>query len=388
MNILIMSDLVPAADENCAYTTGDLESLLDEKLLDKILHADCNIVNLECPLTEQIEPIPKWGSCLKASPDCIRVLEKIPNLLVNLANNHINDYGEQGIRDTVALLEKKGIPYVGLRGEGVEQIEKVICVGDQKVGIFSCAEHEFSVAEGEKPGAVPCSIGDDIFRLQRLSVECDYVIVLYHGGIEFYPYPTPQMQKNMRNYIRAGADLIICQHSHCIGCIENYENGTIVYGQGNFLFAHRNEVQENIADSEMWKHGMLIEVVLREKRLDYHFYETKNEMLVLKDHDPEYKRMLARSEAVKNETMVKELFTQYCRQHVSYMSIFKKNYGSQQNSLRLRIKQAIKILCGKAEVGDDEYLRIYDYLLCEAHIELLRKNSHLKIEEVFTNEGE
>ena len=70
------------------------------------------------------------------------------------------------------------------------------------------------------------------------------------------------------------------------------------------------------------------------------------------------------------------------------MSIFKKSYMGQKTPLKTRIKQALKILCGRAEQGDHEYLRIHNYLSCEAHIELLRENSHLKIEEVFKSEGE
>lgn len=388
MNIMIMSDLVPAASGNCAYTEGNLEALIDSEMLDKILHADLNIVNLECPLTVQPRPISKWGSCLKADPECIQLLKRIPNLLVNLANNHINDYGEEGIRDTIELLEKYDIPYVGISEGEKEQVGKIVCIGNQRVGVYSCTEHEFSVAERGKMGAVPFSGGEDIFKLQDLATECDYLIVLYHGGIEFYPYPTPQMQKNLRTYVKAGADLVVCQHSHCIGCLEEYENGTIIYGQGNFLFAPREEVEENIADHEMWKKGVLIEVSLPKKRLDYHFYEKENEVLVLKEHDQEYQNMLARSEVIKDEKAVTELFQQYCRRHASYMSIFKKSYMGQKTPLKTRIKQALKILCGRAEQGDHEYLRIHNYLSCEAHIELLRENSHLKIEEVFKSEGE
>ena len=46
--------------------------------------------------------------------------------------------------------------------------------------------------------------------------------------------------------------MVICQHSHCIGCEEKYKSGIIVYGQGNFLFDH--------CDNEFWQTGLLIEV--------------------------------------------------------------------------------------------------------------------------------
>ena len=59
------------------------------------------------------------------------------------------------------------------------------------------------------------------FRTAEIKKQTDYVICLYHGGVEFYPYPTPEMQARLRRYIYAGADLVVSQHSHCIGCTEN-----------------------------------------------------------------------------------------------------------------------------------------------------------------------
>lgn len=53
-----------------------------------------------------------------------------------------------------------------------------------------------------------------------------------------------------------GADVVVCQHSHCIGCKENWNNGTIVYGQGNFLF-------DNL-DNELWKTSLLIDLKIEE----------------------------------------------------------------------------------------------------------------------------
>jgi len=54
--------------------------------------------------------------------------------------------------------------------------------------------------------------------------------------------------------ISSGADLVICQHSHCIGSYEKYGNGIIVYGQGNFLFDRH--------DDEFYQTGLLVKVKL------------------------------------------------------------------------------------------------------------------------------
>ena len=76
----------------------------------------------------------------------------------------------------------------------------------------------------------------DVDPAEQKDNKCDYTIVLYHGGKEYYRYPSPNLQRVCRYMIEKGTDLVICQHSHCIGCEENYLSGKIVYGQGNFIF--------------------------------------------------------------------------------------------------------------------------------------------------------
>lgn len=76
------------------------------------------------------------------------------------------------------------------------------------------------------------------------------MIVLYHGGKEHYRYPSPYLQKVCRKLVDKGAGIVICQHSHCVGAMENWNGGTIIYGQGNFLFDH--------SKSEFWKTSLLI----------------------------------------------------------------------------------------------------------------------------------
>lgn len=76
--------------------------------------------------------------------------------------------------------------------------------------------------------------------------------MLYHGGREFYRYPSPGLQHRFRRMADKGADLVVAQHTHCVGCCEKYNNSTLVYGQGNFIFDY--------GDDEYWNTGLLIEV--------------------------------------------------------------------------------------------------------------------------------
>ena len=89
-------------------------------------------------------------------------------------------------------------------------------------------------------------------HVRELRNNCDILIVLYHGGREHYRYPTPELQRVFHKFAECGADVVIAQHTHCIGCAEEYQGKTLIYGQGNFLFDN--------SDIEEWQTSLLVEV--------------------------------------------------------------------------------------------------------------------------------
>ena len=118
---------------------------------------------------------------------------------------------------------------------------------------IAVCDDEKRLAEENKAGANPFDLLDSPDHIAKLKTECDFVIVLYHGGKEHYRYPSPYLQKVCRKIVDKGADLVVCQHSHCVGCQEEYKDSTIVYGQGNFVFSKNY-------DDEFWQTSVLVEV--------------------------------------------------------------------------------------------------------------------------------
>lgn len=108
-----------------------------------------------------------------------------------LANNHILDQGKQGLDSTIAILEKEGIAYAGA-GANLAEAQKpyIIIVNNIKVGIYCCAEHEFTIATEESAGVNPFEPLDSLDHVANLRKQCDFVAVLYHGGKEHYRYPS------------------------------------------------------------------------------------------------------------------------------------------------------------------------------------------------------
>jgi hypothetical protein len=252
MKIIIGADFVPTKNEEY-FINADWNYLIGEDLKNILEDSDYRIFNLEIPLCTNRTPILKNGPSLSASVDTVALFKELKIDLFTLGNNHIMDQGEGGLESTMKTLGKAKISFVGA-GKNLNEASKpyiIDCVG-VKVGIYACVEHEFSYADYNKAGANPYNPLVSYEDINNLKKNCDYAVVLYHGGKEHYRYPSPKLQKVCRKFIDNGADLVVCQHSHCIGCEEKYNHGTIVYGQGNFLF-DRSNVDE-------WKTSLLIVV--------------------------------------------------------------------------------------------------------------------------------
>ena len=104
---------------------------------------------------------------------------------------------------------------------------------------------------------------DTPLDIRRAKAENDRVIVIYHGGKEHCRYPSPRLLKLCRNMAECGADLVLCQHSHCIGCYEEYEGAHIVYGTGNFLFHYDGVMPEH------WFEGLAVSYDTKENSVAF-----------------------------------------------------------------------------------------------------------------------
>jgi len=198
MVILIAADLVPTKVNNFLFEQGDVISLIGGDLLSIWNSADIRIFNLEVPLTDKEEPIDKWGPNLIAPTSTIKGIQALEPSLITLANNHIMDQGIQGLISTTKILKDYNISYVGV-GNNLYEASRpyVLEYGGIKIGIYACAEHEFSIATADSPGANPFDPLESPDHIQLLKEKCDYVIVLYHGGKEHYHYPSPYLQKSV-----------------------------------------------------------------------------------------------------------------------------------------------------------------------------------------------
>ena len=155
LKIVIGGDTVPT-ESNEMYLKSGQANIVFNDVKHIFSSADIAVVNLECPLTTHDKSIKKFGLCLKANPYSIDGLLSMGISVFSLANNHIMDYGPQGLADTLSLIADKDALSVGA-GKNLESARKVLTIrkNGYQVSLISVAEHELSIAQDDYPGANP-----------------------------------------------------------------------------------------------------------------------------------------------------------------------------------------------------------------------------------------
>ncbi|MBQ3133402.1 MAG: CapA family protein [Clostridia bacterium] len=312
IKITILGDVCPTDDWRSKFDDGSVMKDVATLLRD----SDLSIANLECPATDGNVPAKKCGPCLKAKPADVAVLKNAGVSLLSLGNNHIKDYTAEGVLDTIQCCEDLSLPYVGA-GETIEKANsaRIFSVKNRRIAVLAFAEKEFNGASKTEAGANLFDVFSSPEYISQVKKQCDILIVLYHGGIEHYRYPSPDLQKKCRLMIRSGADAVLCQHSHCIGTYEAYENGYILYGQGNGVYGFRKS-------QPAWNEGLLLTLTLTNNRLtvDYTLLKaTQTGLMIaskekLTDRMEQFERESAR---LKDENFIRESWREFCNKRKS-----------------------------------------------------------------------
>ena len=212
--------------------------------------ADLAMVNLECPFTERGEKLPKNFN-FRARPELVKVLKESSVDVASLANNHLMDYGREGLDDTIATLEAAGIAWFGAGAdERVARKPLVLEKNGVRIGFIGyyfqappdMLEPEAMYALGDRPGVAGCfedlecmrrAIRDDLPRLAR---GVDAAIPYFHWGKEG-SYEVRDYQIELAHLcVDLGARAVLGAHPHRLQGIEVYRGAPIVYSLGNFMF--------------------------------------------------------------------------------------------------------------------------------------------------------
>lgn len=338
-----------------------------------ISKADFSIVNLEAPaLSGPPVPIKKDGPGLHTSPTSIEVLKDVGFDVISLANNHFFDQGQKGVECTISACLENKIRFVGA-GKNFEEARSILYINsnDKTVAIINACEHEFSIANSEHGGSNPIDLvnmQEDISSARR---KADYVIVILHGGIEHYHYPTPRMKRWYRHFVDLGADAVVNHHQHCINGYEVYKGKPIFYGLGNFYFPW--SVQSKL---ESWKFGYAV-LLSMDKMIGFELipYEQTEKSISLRKMDEFEKEIEQYNIPITNDVILQQLFDEYIIGiERSLEADLLPSFLRQRYMLAL-IKRGFfgKLYYGRAA------LKVKNKLNCESHYELLQRLSELLI---------
>jgi len=209
-----------------------------ENIKDELTSADVAVINLESPFATT-GPYPTEGFVFRTKPENINGLVASGIDVVQLANNHFGNAGDQGMADTFSLLEKENILYVGA-GTSTEAAQqgKIIVVSGKKIGLIAQSyDVSWYAASSKKSGIATLdalALSEQIQNLKKQGA--DFIVAMFHGGIEYVREPNADQVLFAHTAIDAGADVVIGHHPHWIQNMEEYQGKYIFYSLGNLIF--------------------------------------------------------------------------------------------------------------------------------------------------------
>lgn len=260
MKIIITGDFCPI-NRNASHINKHQFDMMFNGFEKIIAEVDYAVVNLECPITDSKTKINKTGPCLKSNMNALKALKYAKFDLLTLANNHILDYGEMGVIDTLKNAKEFSFDTIGAAKNISEASMPLIKnIKGIKIGFINIAENEFCAATIHTAGAYTVNEIDNHYKIKSLSEECDKVIIIYHGGREHYQLPSPKLRERLRFYVNSGADAIVAHHTHCFSGYEYFNGKPIFYGLGNFIFDYKKKYQKG-----KWTQGYAVILKIDEK---------------------------------------------------------------------------------------------------------------------------
>jgi poly-gamma-glutamate capsule biosynthesis protein CapA/YwtB (metallophosphatase superfamily) len=236
INLLITGDFCPSHRIANLIEKEEYSKIYND-FLPLIHEVDLAITNLECPLIDHGKKIEKTGPNLNATIKSVEALKYGGFNLVSLANNHIMDYGVTGLNSTIETCKRLGIECIGV-GSNLRDAREPLYkeIKGIRIALINFCENEWSTTSGKTPGANPLNPVSNYYDIKQAREKADHVIVIVHGGHEYYQLPSPRMQETYRFFADAGASAVIGHHTHCFSGYEIYHDTPIFYSLGNFIF--------------------------------------------------------------------------------------------------------------------------------------------------------
>ncbi len=201
---------------------------------------DIFICNLEAPIASDERRFNR-RAILKTENSILESL-KLANInVLSLANNHINDFGSEGLLKTIYECKRGGFNIVGA-GKNLDEAREplVLEIKKRKIAIMSYADtvaYVGSIAATERSaGIAPLEIKFILEDIEKIRKSVDDIWILLHWGVEFIRYPTPYQMRIAEVLVRSGATMILGHHPHVLLGKQKIDETPVYYSLGNFIF--------------------------------------------------------------------------------------------------------------------------------------------------------
>lgn len=306
------------------------QSLFSE-IQPKFSENDFNIIDLESPITNSDATIKKTGPNLKMPIGSTQILKFLNCSLVATANNHFYDFGREGLLETFQNLKKTNIDWVG-SGENPEEASKSKTLYKEglKVGIINICENEWTTVSDNRSGCHGLDPVGNYYTIKEAIKTHDHVVLIYHGGHEHYPLPSPRIKQLFRYYVDLGVSAVVSHHTHVFSGFEVYKGAPIFYSLGNFCFDRSSERDSG------WNYGLFLTLSFHSNKnveFEYTFFEQNNlkpGVYLLRDEKLEIKRRELQSlnELIADDPLLLAEFDNYVKKQKSLFDFWIEPYPS------------------------------------------------------------
>ena len=223
---------------------SDIHKSFDDEVLSIMQSADIMMVNNEFPYSDRGTPTPNKTYTFRADPDDVHILSDMGVDIVSLGNNHAYDYGPDALIDTIDTLNDARIPFVGAGKNIEEAAHPVYFHANGKVISFVGATQierlgnpDTKEATADSPGVLrTLNPAKAVEAIKTAKENSDFTIMYVHWGSESTDLVEKSQRDLAREYVDAGADLILGDHSHCLQGIDYVDDVPVFYSLGNYWF--------------------------------------------------------------------------------------------------------------------------------------------------------
>jgi len=267
LNIVLTGDILLDRGVRQVINRHGVGHLFSDGIDSVFRSAQVVVGNLECPATKIQAPVFK-RFIFRAEPEWLDTLRQHGITHLNLANNHTIDQGREGLIDTKRNVEKAGMVPIGA-GETMTEAAQPVLLASEPRPVWLVPSLRLALENYAYLPDKPCvsqepmdSLLERVFRLRRADSTAVIIVSLHWGG-EHTLQPVPLQRHEAHQLILAGADILVCHHTHSLQTVEDFHGHKIFYSIGNFIFDQSKPINSRacIVSLQISRDDMTIEAI-------------------------------------------------------------------------------------------------------------------------------